>query len=85
MNIWPVQEAKARFSEFLNACMADGPQVVSRRGTQAAVLVPISQWRQMQTAARPTLKEWLLSDDARTETLVPPRDQARRRPIMEFQ
>jgi len=85
MNIWPVQEAKARFSEFLNACVADGPQVVSRRGTQAAVLVPISQWRQMQTASRPTLKEWLLSDDARTETLVPPRGQARSRQVMGFQ
>jgi len=85
MNIWPVQEAKARFSEFLNACIADGPQVVSRRGTEAAVLVPITQWRRMQAATRPSLKELLLSDEARTETLVPPRSKARRRQILEFQ
>jgi len=85
MNIWPVQEAKARFSEFLNACVADGPQVVSRRGAEAAVLVPITQWRQMQATARPTLKEWLLSDEARTETLVPPRGNVRRRKVMAFQ
>jgi len=85
MNIWPVQDAKARFSEFLNACVTDGPQVVSRRGAQAAVLVPISQWHEMQAAARPSLKELLLSDEARTETLVPPRGKARRRQILEFQ
>jgi len=85
MNIWPVQEAKARFSEFLNACVADGPQVVTRRGAQAAVLVPITQWNEMQAMARPTLKEWLLSDDARTETLAPPRGKARSRQVSAFQ
>jgi len=63
MNVRPVQEAKARFSERFKACMADGAQV----------------------AARPTLKEWLLSDDARTETLVPPHGKARRRPVRAFQ
>jgi len=85
VNIWPVQDAKARFSEFLNACVNDGPQVVSRRGTQAAVLVPITQWNEMQAVARPTLKQWLLSDEARTETLAPPRGKARRRPLSVFQ
>jgi len=85
MNIWPVQDAKARFSEFLNACMANGPQVVTRRGAQAAVLVPITQWREVQAAARPSLKDLLLSDEARTETLAPPRGKARRRQILEFQ
>ena len=39
MHIWPVQDAKARFSEFLDTCLEDGPQVVSRRGIEAAVLV----------------------------------------------
>jgi prevent-host-death family protein len=36
-----VQLEKARFSVLLNACQREGPQVVSRRGTDAAVLVPI--------------------------------------------
>jgi hypothetical protein len=27
-------------SEFLDACIAEGPQLVTRRGTEAAVLVP---------------------------------------------
>lgn len=37
---WPVQHAKARFSELLDAGQREGPQVVSRRGTEAAVWVP---------------------------------------------
>jgi prevent-host-death family protein len=38
---WQVQEAKARFSEFLDASLREGPQVVTRRGIEVAVLVPI--------------------------------------------
>lgn len=81
MTVWPVQHAKARFSELLDTCQRDGPQVVSRRGCEAAVLVPIDEWRRLQAAARPSLKELLLSPGARTETLVPPRGQARRRSV----
>ena len=36
MHTWPVQDAKARFSEFLDACLHEGPQKVTRRGAQAA-------------------------------------------------
>lgn len=82
MNAWPVQDAKARFSEFLDACLADGPQMVTRRGAEAAVLVPAAQWRRLQAAARPSLKELLLSDVARTELLIPNRGAARRRLVL---
>ena len=37
MKTWPVQDAKARFSEFLQVCIVDGPQMVSKRGAEAAV------------------------------------------------
>jgi prevent-host-death family protein len=79
MPVWPVQDAKARFSEFLDACITEGPQVVTRRGAEAAVLVPIAEWRRLQAAARPSLKQLLLADSARTEMLVPQRGRARRR------
>ena len=60
------------------------PWVVSRRGTETAVLVPIEQWRRLQAAARPSLKEVLLSPEARTDSLAPPRGAARRRPVVEL-
>ncbi|WP_349608146.1 MULTISPECIES: type II toxin-antitoxin system Phd/YefM family antitoxin [Cupriavidus] len=81
MKAWPVQDAKARFSEFLDACLSDGPQMVTKRGAEAAVLVSAAEWRRLHAAARPSLKELLLADTARTEFLVPPRGGARRRPI----
>lgn len=79
MHIWPVQDAKARFSELLDACVSEGPQLVTRRGTETAVLVPIEEWRRLQASARPSLKQLLLTDMARTDMLVPERGKARRR------
>ncbi len=81
MNVWPVQDAKARFSEFLDACLAEGPQMVTRRGVETAVLMPAAEWKRLQSAAKPSLKELLLSDAARTEFLVPTRGSARRRRV----
>jgi antitoxin Phd len=81
MKTWPIQEAKARFSEFLEACVTDGPQMVTKRGAEAAVLVPVAEWRRLHDVARPSLKQLLLSDAARTEFLTPPRRFARRRKV----
>ena len=82
MAIWPVQHAKARFSELLDACVREGPQVVSRRGAETAVLVPIEEWRRLEAAARPSLKALLRAPSARSEALVPPRGKARRRELI---
>ena len=81
MRTWPVQDAKARFSEFLNACLLEGPQMVTRRGTEAAVLVSVQEWRRLQLAARPSLKELLLSDQTRAVFVVAPRGETKRRHI----
>jgi len=84
MKSWPVQDAKARFSEFLEKCLTEGPQMVTKRGAEAAVLVPAEEWRRLQASARPSLKELLLSDQARTETLTPARRRPRRRTPIAF-
>jgi prevent-host-death family protein len=80
MKTWPVQDAKARFSEFLESCLSAGPQMVTRRGREAAVLVPVAEWHRMQAAARPSLKQLLLTDQARADLCLPARGDARRRP-----
>jgi len=79
MKTWPVQDAKARFSEFLEACITDGPQMVTKRGTEAAVLVPVDEWRRLKATAQPSIKLLLQSDVGRTDSLTPPREVARRR------
>ena len=81
---WQVQDAKARFSELLDAAIKNGPQVVTRRGIEAAVLIPIEEWRRLQDAARPSLKALLLAPGPRFENLVPERRNFRRRLPVEF-
>jgi len=76
---WPVQDAKARFSELLEASLNEGPQIVTRRGVETAVLVPFEEWRRLQSSARPTLKELLLAETPRSEIPVPQRRRWRRR------
>jgi len=79
MSRWPVQDAKARFSELLQASLKEGPQVVTLRGTEAAVLVSIAEWRRLSERARPGLKSVLLAEHARAEIPVPLRGRLRRR------
>jgi prevent-host-death family protein len=83
MGSWQLQEAKSRFSEFLNAALKKGPQVVTRRGVETAVLVPIEEWRRLQSASRPSIKELLLSGP-RFDNIVPPRRTWKRRPPIDF-
>ncbi len=81
MDSWPLKEAEARFGEMLERCLAEGPQIVTRDGAEAAVLVPMREWaRRMFDAgerAEPSsasLKDWLMTDFARGDIPVPERD-----------
>lgn len=76
---WPVQDAKARFSEFLQASLTRGPQLVTMRGRETAVLVPVEEWRRLTARARPGLKALLLAPEPRTDLAVPKRGKLRRR------
>lgn len=80
---WTVQDAKARFSELLDRAIKRGPQIVTRRGVETAVIVPIEEWRRLQQAARPSLKELLLGAGPRFENdwILPRRPIRRRIPV----
>ena len=82
---WQAHEAKARFGAFLEASIEEGPQVVTRRGVETAVLVPIEQWRLLREPPRSNLKALLLAPEPRTENLVPPRTPLRLRPPPTFE
>jgi prevent-host-death family protein len=76
---WQVFDAKARFSEFLDATIKEGPQVVTRRGVETAVLVPIDEWRRLQATARPSIKDILLDPNGPHDLPLPPR-----RPVLKL-
>lgn len=84
MKSWPVQDAKARFSEMLESCLSEGPQLITRRGADAAVLVPLKEWQALKRSARLTLKELLLTDSARGDLNVPKRGGLSRRAPPKF-
>lgn len=39
MKAWQLQDAKARFSEVVNAALNEGPQTITRRGEEAVVIL----------------------------------------------
>lgn len=54
---WQVYDAKARFSELLDAALKEGPQIVTRRGVETAVLVPIDEWKHLNEKARKAMPD----------------------------
>jgi len=84
LNSWAVHDAKARFSEFVEACLEQGPQLLTRRGAPSAVLVSLDEWKRLHAAAAPTLKALLLSEQGRTYELTPPRKARGQRKAARF-
>ena len=73
MSQWAVQDAKARFSELLETSLSEGPQIVTKRGVETAVLVPIEQWRKLQESIRRSPIDILVGDGPRFNLPLPKR------------
>lgn len=56
---WQVQEAKSRFSEVIETAEKNGPQIITRHGTERAVVLSIADFRSL-AAHKPGLREYLL-------------------------
>lgn len=48
--IWKLQDAKNRFSEVVKEALRAGPQIVTRRGKETAVVLSVEDYRRL---ARP--------------------------------
>jgi len=60
MRTWSLQNAKARFSELVNVCLQNGPQLVTRHGNEAVVVLSAEEYRRLTTPAQ-NLKDFFLS------------------------
>ncbi len=78
---WQVYDAKARFSEFLETTLKEGPQVITRRGIETAVLVPIAEWKRLK--AGPLAADPLLDPNGPHDLYIPPRRRIRLRPFLD--
>ena len=82
---WQANEARAQFGAFLEASVREGPQIVTKRGVETAVLLLIAEWRRFQKTAQGNLKVLLLAPRPRTEALAPPRARDGLRPTLELE
>jgi len=57
---WQLQDAKARLSEVIKRAGVDGPQIVTCRGVETAVVLSIEDFRRLE-AGRPSLVDYLLA------------------------
>ena len=46
-NHWQLQDAKARFSQLMKRVRSDGPQIITYRGADAAVVLSIEDYRKL--------------------------------------
>lgn len=75
------RDAKARLSELLEHVINDGPQAITRRGEEIAVVVSIEEW-QRKTKRSGSLAEFLAASPLRDSELeidrvqIPARDVA---------
>ena len=60
MHTWQLQLAKSRFSEVVDRSLKEGPQLVTRRGEEAVVILAASEYRRL-TGQTPCLMDCLLN------------------------
>ena len=49
---WQLQTAKARFSEVFRLARTEGPQIITRQGKEAVVMIPLEQFDQLALRSR---------------------------------
>jgi antitoxin Phd len=59
MAMWQVQDAKTRLSEVIERARTEGPQTITRHGTERAVVLSIEDYR-LLIAQKPDFKAYLL-------------------------
>jgi prevent-host-death family protein len=82
---WQLQDAKARFSELIEDSLQKGPQVVTRRGIDTAVVVSLEEWQKLNNEKRLSWKDVLLGDHPPFDLPLPPRRtvKTRKPPVFE--
>ncbi|MEW5872319.1 MAG: type II toxin-antitoxin system Phd/YefM family antitoxin [Chloroflexota bacterium] len=73
-NIWQIQEAKSKFSELVDRALAQGAQIVTRRGRKAVVVMPFAEYERL-TRQGGNLAQFLLSSPLAGSELILDRDR----------
>jgi len=77
---WSVADAKARLSELLDQAITAGPQAITRRGREIAVVVSAEEWHK-KTSRVGSLAEFLAASPLRDSGLDVARVDGRARDV----
>jgi prevent-host-death family protein len=77
---WSVADAKARLSELLDQAISDGPQAITRRGREVAIVVSAEEWHRKSSRVG-SLAEFLAVSPLRDSGLVIERVDAHPRDV----
>ena len=73
-NYWPLQNAKARFSELVRRARSDGPQHVTVHGRDEVVVISAEEFSRLKGGMTgQALIDALQSSPHRDEEIAPPR------------
>jgi prevent-host-death family protein len=77
---WSVADAKARLSELVDHAISEGPQAITRRGQEVAIVVSAEEWHK-KTSRVGSLAEFLAASPLRDSELRIERAKAHPREI----
>jgi antitoxin Phd len=49
---WQLQEAKNKFSRVVENALNDGPQIITRRGVEVAIVLSYAEYQRMMTPSQ---------------------------------
>lgn len=56
--VWQLQEAKNKFSEVVDEAQEHGPQIITRRGEEVAVVISYAEYSQLRRKKPQPLSEF---------------------------
>jgi len=68
-DVWSVADAKARLSELLGRAIDNGPQAITRRGREIAIVVSAEEWHR-KTSRSGSLAEFFAASPLRDSGVV---------------
>jgi len=83
LRTWQLQEAKNKLSRVIEDAIQSGPQVITRRGTEVAIVISIEEYREM-TAKKLKLSEFFAQSPLAGVDLDLSRDKSPARPDLEL-
>ena len=81
--VWQLQEAKNKFSQVINLAVKDGPQLITKRGEEVAIVLSMAQYRQL-TASQNNLYEFFRESPLLDVDIDLTRDQSFARETLEL-